>query len=197
MIGVEAEAYLDRWSIEAWGGVGGLNYDDPALADLTGVFLLADAAFYPTDDFRLLAGVSHLLGENGLHFGAEYLLRDQLSMPVSLTADVRVTQTGAYAVMGGIKGYFGGDDSGKSLIDRHRQDDPPNRALSLFTAAGGLLYATAPAPTDCSPTVGSPTGGFVPIDNFDCLASDPEEFCINNGFSEYSGDGECYGVLET
>ena len=37
----------------------------------------------------------------------------------------------------------GGDDS-KTLIDRQRQDDPDNRALDLFGAAGDQLYATAP-----------------------------------------------------
>jgi hypothetical protein len=142
VIGVEGEVYLDRVSLEAWAGVGGLNYDDPLLADLTGVFIFADAGYYVTDDIRVTAGVSHLLGENSLHLGAEYLMRD-FSVPVSLTADLRVTHTGAYSIMGGIKGYFGGNDSGKSLIGRHREDDPWNRALSLFTAAGSLLYAKA------------------------------------------------------
>ena len=36
----------------------------------------------------------------------------------------------------GLKGYFG--DEGKSVIDRHRQDDPRNRVLDLFSAAAAL-----------------------------------------------------------
>ncbi|HWV46623.1 MAG TPA: hypothetical protein VN039_11490, partial [Nitrospira sp.] len=55
---------------------------------------------------------------------------------------------GGYSFTVGLKGYFGGTDDGKSLIDRQRQDDPPNRAIDLFTAAGNQLYQTAPPSTD-------------------------------------------------
>lgn len=137
VIGVEGELYLDRLSFEAWAGVGGIDYD--VLPDVTGVFVFADAGYYVTDDFRLTAGFSHLIGENSLHLGSEYLLRDFTQMPVSLTGDVRVSQSGAYSIMAGFKGYFGGDDSGKSLIDRHRQDDPVNRALGIANVATILL----------------------------------------------------------
>lgn len=137
VVGVEGELYLDRLSFEAWAGVGGIDYD--VLPDVTGVFVFADAGYYVTDDFRLTAGFSHLIGENSLHLGSEYLMRDFTQMPVSLTTDVRVSQSGAYSVMAGFKGYFGSDDSGKSLIDRHRQDDPPNRALSIVSGVTGLL----------------------------------------------------------
>lgn len=180
VIGVEGEAYLDRVSLEAWAGVGGLDYDDPLLADLTGVFIFADAGYYVTDDFRVGVGLTHLLGENSLHLGAEYLLRD-FSVPVSLTADLRVSHTGAYAIMGGIKGYFGGNDSNKSLIQRHREDDPWNRALSLFTASGSLLYAQAPTPGDEEEPV------------------DPETACLELGFP-WAWDSEdeiCYDTEAT
>jgi hypothetical protein len=141
VIGPEAELYLDRFSLEAWAGVGNLNYDDPLLADLNGVVLLADAAYYITDDWRVSAGGSHLLGYNALHLATEYQFRE-MSWPFSITGDLRYGQDGAYTITAGLKGYFGGGD--KSLIDRHRQDDPPNRALNLFGAVGTLLFATAP-----------------------------------------------------
>jgi hypothetical protein len=64
-------------------------------------------------------------------------------MPLSLTGDVRYHTGGSLSATVGLKGYFGGDD-GKSLQDRQRQDDPPNRAVDLFAAAGSQLYATAP-----------------------------------------------------
>lgn len=187
VIGVEGELYLDRLSLEAWAGVGGLDYDNPALADLAGVFLFADAGYYVTDDFRLTAGVSHLLGENGLHLGAEYLLRD-FSAPISLTGDVRVTHTGAYTVMAGIKGYFGGDNSSKALIDRHRQDDPQIRTLSLFSAAGPLLFASAPTPgLVCGPTEVEGSGDY----SGKCVPSDPEEFCdYSGGYWDWDPDAE-------
>jgi len=69
-------------------------------------------------------------------------------MPLSLTGDARLHTSGGYSFTVGLKGYFGGTDDGKSLIDRQRQDDPPNRAIDLFTAAGNQLYQTAPPPVD-------------------------------------------------
>lgn len=165
VIGVEGELYLDRVSIEAWAGVGGIDYD--VLPDVAGVFVFADAGFYVTDDFRLTAGFSHLIGENSVHFGSEYLLRDFVQLPVSLTTDVRVSQSGAYSIMAGVKGYFGGNDPGKSLIDRHREDDPVNRALAIASAATVLLTQV---PDEEEP-------------------EDPEQACLDMGFP-YEWDGE-------
>jgi hypothetical protein len=190
VIGVEGELYLDRVSLEAWAGVGGLNYDDPALADLTGLFAFADAGYYVTDDFRLTLGATHLLGINSLHLGAEYQVRD-FQVPFSITGDVRVAHTGAYTVMAGIKGYFGGDPA-KSLIARHRQDDPWNRPLSLFTASGALLYAIAPTiPTlVCGVNEELGTGPYAG----QCVPSDPEEFScwVSGGIWNYPVNGECF-----
>jgi hypothetical protein len=189
VIGVEGELYLDNFSIEAWAGVAGIDYD--VLPDVAGVFVLADAAYYFTDDFRASVGYSHLLGVNGLHLGAEYQLTNW-DLPLSVTADARFNTDGSYSVMGGIKGYFGGEQ--KSLKDRHRQDDPPNRVLSLFMASGSLLYQVASGGV-CTPT----TQFFASDGNYqyyqilgECQPSDPEEFCTTppNNF-DGAIDGEC------
>jgi hypothetical protein len=187
VVGVEGEAYLDRVSIEAWAGVGGLNYDDPMLADLVGPFAIVDVGYYATDDWRLTAGASYLLGEAGIHLGSEYLLRN-FDWPVSLTADFRATNSGAYSIMGGVKGYFGGDDSNKSLIDRHRQDDPPNRFLSVLLASGSLLYQTAPSGPVCGD--GEQVG--VGEHENECVPTDPEEFCFMFPDDEFEFDGETW-----
>jgi hypothetical protein len=169
VIGPEGELYLDRVSLEGWAGFAALDYDDPMLADLGGVFAIGDVVYYPTDDWRVGVGASYLLGEAGIHFNTEYLLRDFIDLPISLVGDARFMSSGAYSVMGGIKGYLG-PDPGKSLIDRHRQDDPPNRALSLFGAAGSLLYAVVPPVVeepeepecpDGEIPVPDPEGGFI------------------------------------
>jgi hypothetical protein len=88
--------------------------------------------------------------------------------------------------MGGVKGYFGGDDSNKSLIDRHRQDDPPNRFLSVLLASGGLLNATAPDPgLECGVGEEEGTGPY----EGQCVPSDPEEFCLfDGGFWDFDGE---------
>ena len=184
VIGVEGEAYLDQISLEAWAGVAGINYD--VLPDVAGVFVLADIGYYVTDDFRLTAGYSHLIGVNGLHLGAEYLLNDW-NVPVSLTADTRVTQNG-WSVMAGIKGYIGGEP-GKSLKDRHRQDDPPNRVISLFGASGNLLSATPPTPGE--PECEASLNEYDVIINPECVPTTPEDFCFANEY-DYEYNGECF-----
>jgi hypothetical protein len=182
VIGVEGELYLDDVSLEAWGGVAGINYD--VLPDVAGVFLIADAAYYFTDDFRASLGVSHLLGVNGLHLGAEYQF-GAFDMPLSFTADARYNSDGSYSLMAGLKGYFGGEQ--KSLKDRHRQDDPPNRTLGLFAASGSLLYAV-PDDDACTPSFSSE-----PTISLDCFPDDPEAFCISEDYDDYnSSTGECY-----
>ena len=77
-----------------------------------------------------------MLGSEWLKLATEYQFTD-IGLPLSGTAEFRAYDTGSYSAMIGIKGYFGGDP-GQSLIDRHRQDDPPNRMLDLFGAASIL-----------------------------------------------------------
>ncbi len=193
VVGVEAELYLDDFSLEAWGGVAGIDYD--VLPDVAGMFLIADAAYYVSDDLRASIGVSSLLGVNGLHLGAEYQF-SAIDMPLSLTADAHFNTDGSYSVMAGLKGYFGGEQ--KSLKDRHRQDDPPNRALGLFAASGGLLYATPDE--SCSPTIAPVDGNTGPtfIVDGECLSPEEQEaFCFANDYDEYRGNGECYELVIT
>jgi hypothetical protein len=113
------------------------------LLDKAGVFGIGDVAYYPTDDWRFVVGGSYVLGDLSVHGGTEYLFRG-LGAPISGVADVRYHTNGSYTFTVGIKGYFGGNDDNKSLIDRHRQDDPPDRAIDLFTAAGSQLFDKAP-----------------------------------------------------
>jgi hypothetical protein len=141
-IGGEGELYLDRVSIMGWAGIAGIDFIDPSLVDKTGLFAMGDIALYPTDDLRLTLGASTVLGDLSVRAGAEYELRG-LGAPVSLVGDARLHADGRYALTIGLKGYFGGDRD-KSLIERQRQDDPDNRGLDLFAAAGDDLYATAP-----------------------------------------------------
>jgi hypothetical protein len=146
VLGPEVELYADRVTLEAWGGFASLNYVDPALLDKTGVFGIGDVAYYPTDDWRFVVGGSYVLGDLSVHGGTEYLFRG-LGAPISAVADARYHANGNYTFTIGIKGYFGGNDDNKSLIDRHRQDDPPDRAIDLFTAAGSQLFDKSTPPT--------------------------------------------------
>lgn len=134
-IGVEGELYLDRVSIEGWAGYARLDYVDPAAIDKDGVFALADVGYYATDDLRLSLGASYVLGYKSISVGLEYQFTDT---PFSTTLEARVGDDGDYSVMGGLRFAFGGEQ--KTLIERHRQDDPPDRGFDLFAAAGSQVY---------------------------------------------------------
>jgi len=142
-IGIEGELYLDRISLEGWAGWAALEYDG-ILPDESGFFGIGDLAYYPTDDWRLSIGVASILGSESLKLATEYQFAD-LGLPLSGTGELRAYDTGAWSAKVGIKGYFGGE-ADKSLIDRHRQDDPPNRAIDLFSAAALLLTAEGEEP---------------------------------------------------
>jgi len=147
-IGPEAELYLDRFSIEAWGGYANLNYDDVALADLSGAFIMADFAYYISDDWRVSIGGRHLLGENQLRLATEYQVTS-FQVPFSVTGEGRFASDGSIVATIGLKHYFGDPD--KTLIDRHRQDDPPERDVDLFGSAANLPFkkaTTASNPVD-------------------------------------------------
>lgn len=145
-IGAEGELYLDRITLEGWAGWAAIDYDDALLTDEDGFFGIGDLAYYPTDDWRLSIGVASILGSESLRLATEYQFTG-LGFPFSGTAEARWYDTDAWSARIGIKGYFGGDPD-KSLIDRHREDDPPNRALDLFSAAGQLLTEEAIVPDE-------------------------------------------------
>ncbi len=148
-IGPEAELYMGQFTIEAWGGYARLDYNDAALTDLSGGFAMVDFAYYITDDFRMSLGGSHVLGNNQLRLATEYQVTN-FDIPFSVTGEGRFSQDGSIVATVGLKHYFGDPD--KSLIERHRQDDPPDREMDFFDAAGNLVYKTATPPT--TPTCG-------------------------------------------
>ena len=148
-VGPEVELYANNVSFEATGGY--LNLD------LAGTrsdkfFAIADIGFYANDNFRLTVGASSIANFTSGHIGAEYLISD-VGLPVSLTADGRIGQDNYIEGTVGVKFYFGGPE--KSLIRRHREDDPRNRTLDIFNAAGSaftppVVSAGAPPP-NCGP----------------------------------------------
>ena len=57
------------------------------------------------------------------------------------------------AVDAGLRFYFGG--SNKSLMRRHREDDPPNRIFDVFNGAGNAFVP--------------PKSGGPAVDSFGCI----------------------------
>lgn len=81
----------------------------------------------PTDNFRVDAAVVQKFGETLARFGTEYLLPGGAN-------NIALFAQGDFgadnSVRGGIRIYFGAP--GKSLKDRHRQDDPGQQIPEFF-----------------------------------------------------------------
>lgn len=138
-VGPEVELYLDRVSVEAWAGWANIDYVSAFRTDANGYFALADIAYYATDNTRLSLGGGTILGTETVNFAVEHSFVES-SMPFSLTGKLAWDEGFGTRATVGFKSYFG--DEGKSLIDRHRQDDPRNLGLDMFV--GTLPAETEP-----------------------------------------------------
>lgn len=118
-IGPEAELYLDNITISAVAAFEDFdgNFDDSFVGGI-------EAKFYATENFAIAAGYRHFLDTDAAALNIEY---QPETFPASFFMDGMVGSDDYASIMGGIRFYFGGDD--KSLIRRHREDDP----FSLFT----------------------------------------------------------------
>ena len=163
--GPEGELYLDRWTLEAWAGLAIVH---PASGPArSGAFAMAEAGYYATKNWRLSLGVSSLDGYNSVQFGTEYLF-DGFDLPLAATTEMRVGQDGAILGTIGLKAYIGAPS--KSLIRRHREDDPSDRSTSLYAAASAntlgaskSVGGAAPGPTGGDPSEEGTDGPIMPI----------------------------------
>ncbi len=132
--GGEAEFYLGNISLEASAGY--LNVDPNNGRNRDKVFAFGDVAYYPVENFRLALGASSVAGFESGHATAEYLLD---ALPVSFKVKGEVGENSFAAVTAGVSFYFGGDSSTKSLMRRHREDDPRNKVLDIFGAGAAAF----------------------------------------------------------
>ncbi len=144
--GVEGELYLNRVSLEGFVGADYLEASiGPFSASDTFFSGEAIAAFYPVDNLRVFAGVQQAFDETSFIAGGEYLFN------TGWQAEPAVFARGAFSddstsVMAGLKFYFG--EQGKSLIRRHREDDPQ---INLFDNVGAAGTAACGAATPAAP----------------------------------------------
>lgn len=126
----EAEAYFGRVSIKGFGGYE--NVDFPSTyngalvlnGDEGHFFGRLDLAYYPTENLKLSAGYHYESEINLGSVSAEYLLPG-VGAPVSVFAKGDFGEDSYSYVSGGLKVYFGAEQN-KSLIKRHRTEDPDN-----------------------------------------------------------------------
>jgi hypothetical protein len=167
----EFQLYVDRFSLDGLGGyesvavpaaIGGLTVLDPHDDHLFGQ---VDLAYYPTDDLRLYGGYRYANETSLGAAGLEYLMRG-FGAPISLFAKSDFGEAPYNRITGGVKVYLG-PNRDKSLIARHRTEDPENYtpifpALSeigvLQCTVNGALVVTSPANGQCV----CPPGSFKP-----------------------------------
>lgn len=130
--GGEAELYLGNISIEAIAGGMDVNGDSANSGDF---FASADLAYYATDNLRLALGASSIAGFESGRVKMEWMPA-ALDMPLTLNAGVNFGEDDLVTAQVGLSLYFGGNNPSKSLIDRHRQDDPRIRSFIVGGSAG-------------------------------------------------------------
>jgi len=142
-VGPEAELYLDNISIEAVGG-----YMDISNGVGSEFYAMGKLALYATDNLRLSVGASTVANFESANAGLEWFMGDA-GLPVSLTVEGRLGEDGFTSIMGGLSLYFGGEE--KSLIRRHREDDPRLHFFDIFNA--GLIGSGTLGDGPCDPEV--------------------------------------------
>lgn len=139
--GAEAEIYLDRLSLEGFAGADYLEVSTgPITVDETFFSGRAVAAYYPQDNLRIFAGVQHAFDETSFVGGGEFLFNTGWQAEPALYARGTIGEDSSN-VMAGLKFYFG--ERGKSLIRRHREDDPPIVLFDNIGAAGSAACAAS------------------------------------------------------
>src|SRR5205085_1610448 len=114
-VGPEVEMYWKNWTVRATTGWEGGDVHG-------GGFAKADLRWYPLADLMLSVGYRRTFQQDALALGAEFLVPQNFGPArVSLFAEGRFGNDDNRAVVGGLRVYFG---PSKTLIDKHRRDDP-------------------------------------------------------------------------
>lgn len=149
-VAAEGEAYFGRFSVEALLGYEFYNldddfdFDDDDGDDDGSIFGGLDLAFYATDNLRVSAGYRYQAERSMGVVGAEYMLPVNSFAAPAIFAEGRVGEDDYAAVLGGVRLYFGEQ---KSLIRRHREDDPRNHLVdTVVPVADGCTAGKIVAP---------------------------------------------------
>jgi hypothetical protein len=152
----EGEYYWSRWTLSGLVGVEtvSINASVPGFSVPNRFFDHVSAAYYVTDNFKLSAGHLYTFDTHFLTLGSEYGFGLGGGRMASLFAQGALGEHGAYSALAGLRIYFGQHD--KTLIERHRQDDPLSsdpllsqirsqftsitNIITLQSEAAGLLF---------------------------------------------------------
>jgi hypothetical protein len=119
----------------------------------TRMFDKVDLAYYVTDDLKLSIGHRYYGGKNALALGGEWSFASFNNVAPALFVEGRVGEHDASGVWAGVRVYFG--QKPKSLIRRHREDDPPvglkDSALAFGNAGTTSVPASSTVLAACQP----------------------------------------------
>ncbi len=113
-IAIEGELYLQQFTFS---GIIGSEDSDNTNSDMFGA---GKISFYLSDNLKINGGVAQFLDVNVATAGIEWQLEGS---NFSLFADAAFGDNNHNSVFGGLRYYFGEQ---KTLIRRHREDDPEN-----------------------------------------------------------------------
>ena len=130
MIAAEGEFYREQFTLEWYAGLENLETPFGDSDFFAGEAVLA---FYPTENSRVHAGVRRRIETTSLVLGAEFMADTGGASP-SVFIDAAFGDEDTTTVMGGLRLYLG--SGSKSLIRRHREDDPDNRLVDGVDAVG-------------------------------------------------------------
>lgn len=132
-VGVEGEAYMDRLTLKGFVGKDFTDYETFGNEDY--VAASAGVDYYLTDNFMVGVGVDHSFETTAFTAGFEWM-GDTGGVSPALFTDVAFND-GDTTVMAGLKVYLG--QEGKSLIRRHREDDPGINLFDNISALGSCV----------------------------------------------------------
>jgi hypothetical protein len=124
-VAAEVEVYFSRWTFGGVAGAEMISINSTLLGSAVPnrFFDSVRAAYYPTDNFQAYIGHTYTGDTHVLTLGSEYGFALGGGRMASLFANGWIGEGGGNGARAGLPIYFGQHD--KSLIDRHRQDDPP------------------------------------------------------------------------
>ena len=148
-VGPEAEMYLGRWTLQGTAGAEFGNTTTGLVGGVRTTFAVQsrfydqlNAAYYIQDNFKAYVGHRYLGGRNAAALGAEYGIPMGNGVMAALFAEGRLGERNSSGIVGGLKIYFGQKD--KTLIRRHREDDPTQWSTGADGAAPTSNSTPAP-----------------------------------------------------
>lgn len=137
-LGVEGEYYWNQFTVKGVIGAEFIDVDAPVSYEETNLFAFSDLSYYAMDNLELSIGHRYTGEKHALALGVEYQLDQQVfASGVSLFAEGRIGEDEYQGAWAGVRMYLGDD---KSLIRRHREDDPTDweedNLFGVINAAG-------------------------------------------------------------